>query len=240
MQSWGQRARWDIRDTGLEPTKSGVIGLIGSALGHSRDNPELERLDMALTFGVRVDRPGILSTDFHTVTGYHRTAEGGFKHQGGTANTIETAIKHKESTIVSQRDYLHDASFLVALARKPDSLSVNHILEDIAYCLRNPKWPLYLGRKSCVPSRPVYEDLTEEYPDIESAFRTEPLSSVPASITARKAGLPGEPLQVMAWIEDAQGDFDRQDAMRINQLRNYALRHCRRVTIETISLKRRD
>jgi len=33
LQSWGTRARWGERDTELEPTKSGVIGLVACALG---------------------------------------------------------------------------------------------------------------------------------------------------------------------------------------------------------------
>jgi CRISPR system Cascade subunit CasD len=37
LQSWGERARWDVRDTAPEPTKSGVIGLLACALGLSAD-----------------------------------------------------------------------------------------------------------------------------------------------------------------------------------------------------------
>ncbi|MBI2865503.1 MAG: type I-E CRISPR-associated protein Cas5/CasD, partial [Chloroflexi bacterium] len=116
MQSWGTRSRWDVRDTGHEPTKSGVIGLIGCAMGLARNDPELERLDRSLLFGVRIDRPGVLSTDYHTVTGYHRTAAGEFKHSDGTAKSLEKAQEHGESTIVSPHDYLHDAAFLIALS----------------------------------------------------------------------------------------------------------------------------
>ena len=34
LQSWGIRSRWDVRETQPEPTKSGVIGLLGCALGY--------------------------------------------------------------------------------------------------------------------------------------------------------------------------------------------------------------
>src|SRR3990172_10605232 len=97
MQSWGTRSRWDVRDTGLEPTKSGVIGLIGCAIGLARHDPELEKLDRALLFGVRIDCPGVVSTDYHTVTGYHRTAAGDYKHSGGTAKSLAKAREHGES-----------------------------------------------------------------------------------------------------------------------------------------------
>lgn len=36
MQSWGSRSRFDDRDTEREPTKSGVLGLVASALGRPR------------------------------------------------------------------------------------------------------------------------------------------------------------------------------------------------------------
>ena len=53
LQSWGERGRWSIRDTGPEPTKSGVIGLLGCAMGVN-DDRELRHLSQALRMGVRV------------------------------------------------------------------------------------------------------------------------------------------------------------------------------------------
>src|SRR5437764_11434486 len=64
MQSWGTTSRFSIRDTGLEPSKSGVIGLLCAALGRPREHPVD---DLAgLRFGVRADRPGTLRMDFQT------------------------------------------------------------------------------------------------------------------------------------------------------------------------------
>jgi CRISPR system Cascade subunit CasD len=37
IQSWGTQSRFLARDTGLEPSKSGVIGLICAALGKPRE-----------------------------------------------------------------------------------------------------------------------------------------------------------------------------------------------------------
>ena len=42
MQSWGVSSRFSIRDTGKEPSKSGVIGLFCAALGISRDEANME------------------------------------------------------------------------------------------------------------------------------------------------------------------------------------------------------
>ena len=38
LQSWGERSRWDVRETADRPTKSAVIGLLGAALGLKRNS----------------------------------------------------------------------------------------------------------------------------------------------------------------------------------------------------------
>lgn len=137
LQSWGERGRWTVRDTATIPTKSGVIGLIGAAMGIN-DN-RLSELSSRLEMGVRVDKPGTLMHDYHTVISGVVKSEGGIK--GG---------KNPE-TVVSHRYYLNDASFLVAL-RQSDPVDI----KSIAVALQCPKWFLYLGRHCCIPSRPIY------------------------------------------------------------------------------------
>src|SRR5687768_1134758 len=67
LQSWGYRSRFSDRDTGLEPTKSGVIGLLCCALGQRRSaDPEALA---ALKMHIRADREGTLLKDFHTAGG---------------------------------------------------------------------------------------------------------------------------------------------------------------------------
>lgn len=215
MQSWGTRSRWDVRDTGLEPTKSGVIGLLGAALGLERGNPRLEELDADLQFGVRIDRPGVVATDYHTVTGYHRTAAGGFKHSGGTAKTLKTALEHGPATIVSPRDYLHDAVFLVAL------FGASELISECRARLSNPVWPLFLGRKSCPPVRPLLHYDGGRYQDIETA-----LQQCPRHEGAKKDR------RLTAYVEDHDGKLERQDALRINQLRMYEFRTCRYLEVD--------
>lgn len=238
LQSWGVRSRWSRRDTGPEPSKSAIIGLLGCAAGilrrdwHASTKPErdLELWDQCLCFGVRMDRPGTIETDYHTVQGHFQQADGKIKtasHISGTSQrTAERDLPHTE---VTWRDYLHDAAFLVALALRPEQTADAGLLDNLAKSLLNPKWPLYLGRKCCVPSRPVFERLTEEgeYQDLESALRNEPWSA-PLSPKQRKE-MEREPL--IAWIETPDGEYERQDAMRLNQLRFYDFRRCKRIEI---------
>jgi CRISPR system Cascade subunit CasD len=139
MQSWGTTSRFEQRDTGKEPSKSGIIGLLAAALGIDRENwTDLEPLTH-LSMGVRHDRSGVLKRDYQTA---------------GCAEA-DTIIKadgtQSKDGVVSNRFYLADAAFLVALEGNESTL-----LEKTHAKLKNPVWPLYLGRKSYLPSEPIW------------------------------------------------------------------------------------
>lgn len=133
MQSWGTTSRFDERDTQLEPSKSGVLGLICAAVGRDRTEPVDDLA--ALRMGVRVDREGVPMRDYQTATGVVIAATG--KADLGR-------------TVVSPRYFLADAVFLAGLEGE------RTLLERIHDALRRPVWPLALGRKSFVPSVPVH------------------------------------------------------------------------------------
>ncbi|KAF0126157.1 MAG: CRISPR-associated Cas5 family protein [Elusimicrobia bacterium] len=139
MQSWGTTSRFDQRDTGKEPSKSGVIGLLAAAQGIDRENwDELKPLTR-LAMGVRHDRPGVPKYDYQTA---------------GCAGDSIIKANGEPSTaggVVSQRFYLADAVFLVGLESKSRDLLI-----AVDSALRNPKWPLSLGRRSYVPSEPMF------------------------------------------------------------------------------------
>ena len=145
MQSWGLDSRFDQRDTGREPSKSGVLGLVCAALGKPRDDqagpwPSLAQL-ASLRMGVRVFREGTLRVDFQTA--------GGGKVPGRKSYGVWKASGSPSGTVVSPRHYLADADFLVGLEGPLP------LLRQIEEALNNPAWPLSLGRKSYVPTLPV-------------------------------------------------------------------------------------
>lgn len=123
LQSWGHSSRYKDRETSAYPTKSGVIGLIAAAEGRRRSDP-IEDL-AALRFAVRVEKPGSLLHDYQTAEGWQRG--------GGTS-------------LVS-RYYLSDAVFLAAV-ESPD----RGLLVGISQALATPRFPLFLGRRSCPAS----------------------------------------------------------------------------------------
>jgi CRISPR system Cascade subunit CasD len=154
LQSWGTRSHWNLRDTERTPTKSGVLGMIARCLGLDRSAP-VDRL-MALRMGCRADRPGLPVTDFQTAQDVE-TAE-------------STPTKRRTKNVISWRDALADASFLVGLEGEVE------LLVDIETALRQPVWAPYLGRKNHPPALPLFlpgGGLREI--DLVQALSTEPL-----------------------------------------------------------------
>lgn len=144
MQSWGTSSRFQLRRTDAYPSKSGVLGMLLCAMGIRReDSPKaLERLT-PLRMGVRVDLGGTLDWDYHTAGAKIgiRSADGKIK---------KTASTGEYETLLSRRQYLYDASFLVALHGDPETICA------CARALDDPVWPIFLGRKCCIPAEPVF------------------------------------------------------------------------------------
>lgn len=135
MQSWGVMSRFSRRDTGKEPSRSGIIGIICAAMGIDRaddGHPDLAKLSRA-KLGIRVLRGGVLQSDYHTAS---QVA----KADGGTKDTE-----------LSTRFYLADADFIAAIQSEDRDL-----LQRVHAALKRPVWQIFLGRKAFVPSMPIY------------------------------------------------------------------------------------
>ena len=124
LQAWGIDSKFETRNTEREPSKSGVIGLLAAALGYKRTEPEKLEVLNALRFGVRVDQEGKLLRDYHTA-------------------------RSDKSSYVTNRYYLSDAVFLVALEGEES------LLKKLEYAVSHPAFPLYLGRRACPPTVPL-------------------------------------------------------------------------------------
>jgi CRISPR system Cascade subunit CasD len=128
MMSWGDHSQFGHRDSRREPTKSAVIGLLCASLGRPRWEPVNDLA--ALKMGVRVNKEGVLQRDYHTVQDNIRNRE-------------------KASTTLSDRYYVADADYLVGLEGEAE------LLNQLDTALQSPRWQLYLGRKSFIPSHPI-------------------------------------------------------------------------------------
>lgn len=169
MQSWGTQSRYTIRETNLEPSKSGVIGLVYSALGKKREEEEIDASDKPslkrlanLRLGVRIDSAGAMLCDYHTI--------GGSPPYASEKRIFLATGKLSDNAVISYRYYLSDAKFLIGLEGEENLIDL--LYEKIS----KPKQQIFLGRKSFVPSEPVWlreglcnqplEKALKEYPPL--------------------------------------------------------------------------
>ncbi|MFF2012116.1 type I-E CRISPR-associated protein Cas5/CasD [Streptomyces sp. NPDC058195] len=146
LQSWGLHSHFNERDTAAFPTRSGVIGLLASALGRRREQPVDDLAALHMT--VRTDRPGVMLRDLHTV--------GGGLPAKATVTTAEGKKRSGDTgTLLTHRYYLADAAFTLALTTSRPDAEHHALLGRCADALRSPQWPLHLGRRSCPPEGPV-------------------------------------------------------------------------------------
>jgi CRISPR system Cascade subunit CasD len=213
MQSWGTQSRFSVRDTGLEPSKSGVIGMLCAALGWQRERTTfplagsdrtIEEFARSLRMAVRVDREGRLSRDYHTAQ-----------------QVIRADGKGIADTVISTRHYLADADFLVALAGDAG------LLKQLDESLAAPVWPLYLGRKAYVPGLQVRLDLVEG--DLVNVLATRPWRrrhsyDKPEMEHDRRTP---RPLRLVVETEFGVGPEVRQDMPLSFHPRHYTIRHVR-------------
>jgi CRISPR system Cascade subunit CasD len=188
--------------------------LLGCALGYHRDDHRLEtELDARLRIGVREDRRGKIARDYHTVQPdkvlkVFPTADG-VKHSPSKGGNAYSNI------IQSNRYYIEDGAFLVVIAGPVE------LLERCRDALLHPAWPVYLGRKSCVPTRPVFECLTTDYTSIDDALER---------YQGSELSLPGSRAHCV--VGDPDGSATRPDATVVRPQHTRTTRHVRTFVVD--------
>jgi CRISPR system Cascade subunit CasD len=164
------------------PAASMLTGLLANALGwHRTDRQALARLQERLRFAARIDRQGERLTDFQTA--HIARSDQGWTTRGGPESRTG-GVGTYTAPHIRRRDYDADKRVLVALhLMRPDEAPT---LKQLADSLRSPVRPLFLGRKSCLPARPVFEALVEAA-DILTA-----LAAGPDAMDGARVMLPGD------------------------------------------------
>lgn len=135
------------------PSASMMAGLLANALGYDHSEPKrIQRLQDRLVFGARLDRPGRRIVDYQTVdlgqafmdgTGW-TTWGRPMGRKGGSAST---------GTHIRYRYYVAGAVCTAALSLEPAEGTPN--LDDLERALKEPERPVFLGRKTCLPSERI-------------------------------------------------------------------------------------
>ena len=153
LVAWGDISVGEFRPSTYQPSKSAITGLLAAAIGIER-NQEIQNKLISESFGVAmcVNPLGELLHDFQTV----QVPRGKIKYKTRKDEILNDASQLE--TILTRRDYHTDTFCKVAIWNIKDK-ETDYSLEEIKLKLRCPKYVLYLGRKSCPPSLPLYPDV---------------------------------------------------------------------------------
>jgi CRISPR system Cascade subunit CasD len=157
LMSFGDTAIDEIRPTRLLPGRSLLTGLIGNALGYEHRNVDaLQRLQERLRFAARLDQPGQALVDYQTAELKQNdplwTTRGvPAERAGGAGSYSGPALRY--------RHYRANSKVTVALTLDP--LEETPDLDALERALVRPERPLFIGRKGCPPSRPLFDSVVE-------------------------------------------------------------------------------
>lgn len=207
------------------PGTAMLTGLIGNALGWDhRDAHRLNQLQERIDFAARWDVTPHLMVDYQTVDlgqpkmiGYADrkiagsviggwTTRGQPEHRaGGPAAKFGTHPRY--------RHYLIDGLLTVVLALNDEDIPD---LDDIQHALQKPARPLFLGRKSCLPSRPL---LDPDVPTVDGRDLLEMLRKVP--VWNRSGSTADRPARVLAcWPGELESPI-RGEIQRVYDMRDW-------------------
>lgn len=124
LQSYGTDSHFETRHTDSHPSRAAVTGLVAAALGIRREETDkLMKLE-PLSFAVRIDQAGEMYKDYQIAAKSKKNGD-------------------FERNYVTNRYYLEDAVFLVALEGEDD------LTGRVYEALERPYFPLFYGRRSC-------------------------------------------------------------------------------------------
>jgi CRISPR system Cascade subunit CasD len=148
------------------PAKSMITGLLGNALGIERNQSELlQALQDGLIIGSRIDSCGGPVRDFQTVQLSKKdqgwTTLGQVEGRGGgSASYTAPHLRY--------RDYWIDLSASVVIGL---TSAAPVSIEMLSNALAEPARPLFLGRKSCIPSGPILNGQIAAKTTLRALFR---------------------------------------------------------------------
>ena len=168
--AYGDEAIDRRRPTDRFPGLAMLTGMLGNALGYRRqDANELEDLQRRIAYAARSEssHPQSGIRDFHT-------AQLGIDDRAWTTygKPEGRAGDRKSAQVTEPREvyYLVETTSVVALTLRAPSKAPS--LEELAEAVKRPARPLFIGRKCCIPERPLFERIINAESATEALYLT--------------------------------------------------------------------
>ena len=191
------------------PAVSMLTGILANALGWRRiERQRHQDLQDRIIFAARIDREphgGLSMTDYQTVkmgdtvdlfirggnwvVGWTTRGEPD-QRAGALGSTGSGPFTHQR-----WRDYHADMSVTVAL--RLDPADGDPTLDELADALQEPARPLFIGRKPCLPSRPIFGDFIEGESSLAALLSAPLADESPGRATIRAQWPEGETVSKM-------------------------------------------
>lgn len=159
MASFGGYAGHERRGSEPVPMRSAMLGLVGAALGIKRTDTAGQAALRSYSVAVQSFQQSAPLRDYHTV----QTIPTARASRPTTRKDALERAGRNANTVITIRDYRCDVLVGVTLWGEG-----RWCLEDLAAHMRRPRFPLYLGRKSCPLAWPLGADVVPAEGPVEA------------------------------------------------------------------------
>lgn len=135
-------------NTSLYPTKRAIVGMIASALGYERKDPRSAELYKKLDLKYSIVNEPVILNDFQTIKPLR--CQQNYMNKFNKRNkfqTVDGAYQNKQ--LIKKIQYLQEAEYEVYVGGSDE------LLEEIYNAIRNPEYSLFIGKRSCIPNKPI-------------------------------------------------------------------------------------
>jgi CRISPR system Cascade subunit CasD len=135
-------------NTSLYPTKQAIVGMIASALGYERKDPRSAELYKKLDLKYSIVNEPVILNDFQTIKPLR--CQQNYMNKFNKRNkfqTVDGAYQNKQ--LIKKIQYLQEAEYEVYVGGSDE------LLEEIYNAIRNPEYSLFIGKRSCIPNKPI-------------------------------------------------------------------------------------
>lgn len=147
LQSYGMKKINGYVRTNLQPTQTAIAGMIACAGGIQRNDPRLKEIEESITITSKAYE---LPRYIGDLREKKNPPDIMIDYQSTRGTESDPKWKIQKVPDFSIKEYIADTYFRVWISGDDEKI------KQYALWLDNPEWPLYLGKKCCIPSIPIF------------------------------------------------------------------------------------